>query len=157
MAVIVSLKAFVREMDVLGEGFHAYINSRTGELVTIGDEEIGIIGRGAALDDCPEWQQEAVRKTREVIGSDEYLPLPDPFEIHEYAIIERFCSSREDGELREMLLSCIRGSGAFRRFKEAIHDRGIAGDWYQFREAALEEIAIAWLDSNSIGYTISEK
>jgi hypothetical protein len=47
----------------------------------------------------------------------------------------------------------IRGSGAFRRFKDAIRRHGIEDEWYQFRDQALEEIAIEWLESNGIAYT----
>ncbi len=148
----VSLKAVIDEMDVPSEEHHAYLNKRTGELFTISDEEISIIESGDPIQDYPEWQREAIRKTQEVLASPDFLELPSKFDIHEYAIMEQFCSSREDSELRQRLLDCIRGSGAFRRFKEAIHEHAIVDDWYQFRHATLHEIAIEWLDANSIPY-----
>lgn len=85
--------------------------------------------------------------------SDDFLILPGKFDINDYDLMERFCSSQSDAELRETLLSLIRGSGAFRRFKDAIHKYGIVEDWYEFRYAALREIAIEWLDANNISYT----
>ena len=67
--------------------------------------------------------------------------------------MERFCYSVEDEELSNELLDQIRGSGAFRRFKDAIYRHGITDDWYRFRQAALEEIAVKWLEANNIPYT----
>jgi len=153
----VSLKAVIDELDVPSEEHHAYLNKRTGELFTISDEEISIIENGDAIEGYPEWQREAIRKTKEVTDSPDFLELPSKFDIHEYAIIERFCSSREDSELRQSLLDCIRGSGAFRRFKEAIREHAIVDDWYQFRHAALRQIATEWLDANNIPYTSDDK
>jgi len=47
----------------------------------------------------------------------------------------------------------IKGSGAFRRFKNAIHEKGIEKAWYEFRSEALEKIAIEWLEENGISYS----
>jgi hypothetical protein len=156
MTAIISLKALVDEMDVPGDEYHAHLNKRTGELVTISDEDIGLVEDGENVEDYPEWRREAIRKTREFLDSDEYLPLPDKFDIHEYSIMERFCYSCTDEKLRYRLINCIHGSGAFRRFKSIIHECGIVDDWYRFRQSALEEIAIEWLEANNIQYRTEE-
>ena len=137
-------------MDVFSDEEHAYLNQRTGELVTIRNEDIGILERGDDIEAYPEWQHGMIRKTQEVLDSEDYLRLPSKFDIHEYAILERFCYSVEDEELSDELLYQIRGSGAFRRFKDAVHRHGIADEWYRFRQATLEEIAIEWLEAHSI-------
>ena len=140
-------------MDVFSDEEHAYLNLRTGELVTIRNEEIGILERGDDIQDYPEWQHGMIRKTQEVLDSKDYLQLPGKFDIHEYAIMERFCYSVEAEELSDELLYQIHGSGAFRRFKDMIHRRGIAEEWYRFRQVALEEIASEWLEAHDIPYT----
>jgi hypothetical protein len=157
MTVVVSLKRIVEEMDVPSDHLHAYLNKETGELVTIGDEEIEIMERGDELDDCPEWQQEAIKKTEEVLSSEAFLPLPSKFEIHEYRIMEQFCLSLQDEGLSIDLLDAIRGHGAFRRFKEMIHRTGIAEAWYQFRHRALIEIAAEWLKSQEIPFVLDDE
>src|SRR3989304_9280873 len=118
MTPTVSLQAVVQEMDVFSDEEHAYLNQRTGELVTIRNEDIGILERGDVIEAYPEWQHGLIRKTQEVLDSEDYLRLPSKFDIHEYAIMERFCYSVEDEELSNELLDQIRGSGAFRRFKD---------------------------------------
>lgn len=56
---------------------------------------------------------------------------------HEYSIMERFCYEIKDAELSSELLFQIRGSGAFQRFKYAIHRYNIADSWYRYRQKAL--------------------
>jgi hypothetical protein len=157
MTVVVSLRDVVNEMDVMSDESHAYLNKETGELITITDEEINAIENEDDWGEYPEWQRKALVTAKKVLDTSNYLPLPNKFDIHEYAIMERFCYSVEDPKLSDELSSQIRGSGAFRRFKDAIHRYSIEDDWYRFRDQALEEIAIEWLESNGIAFTRIDK
>jgi hypothetical protein len=67
--------------------------------------------------------------------------------------MESFCLSIPDEKLSELLLNQIRGSGAFRRFKDTIYRYGIEKDWFRFRADAYKEIAIDWLENNDLAYT----
>ena len=153
MTVVVSLRAIVGEMDVLSDEFHAYLNKETGELVTISDEEIRAIENEDDWAEYPDWQQEALATAKKVLDSRDYVLLPSKFDIHEYAIMERFCGSLEDPKLGDELSRQIRGKGAFRRFKETLYRFGIEDDWYRYRDQALEEIAIDWLESEGIAFS----
>lgn len=153
MPPVVSLRAVVDEMEILNDSFHAYLNKRTGELVTVSDEELGAADREDDLDAYPEWQRDQIRLAQAILETDDYLALPDEYDIDKYRIMERFCCSVEDQRLSDELCSLIRGSGAFRRFKDAIHRHGIADDWYRYRDEALEGIAVDWLEANGIEYT----
>jgi hypothetical protein len=42
-----------------------------------------------ALEDCPEWQHDAIRIGGEILESDHYLPLPTEFDLHEYGIFPK--------------------------------------------------------------------
>ena len=153
MSDVVSLRAVVEEMDVLNEEWTAYLNRCTGELITVTQEDIRAAESEDQSGDLPDWQRELLPKIREVLESDDFVPLPSKHEIHEYSIMERFCDQGEDAGLREELLSAIRGRGAFRRFKDRNHDRGVEEAWYQCRQRALEDIAAEWLEANGIAYT----
>jgi hypothetical protein len=100
-----------------------------------------------------EWEQEAYKKTQEVLESEDYLELPSHFEIHDYAIMEDFCAAYPNEAISEDLLDLIRGSGAFRRFKNYINRHSIEQDWYSFQENAYKKIATEWLEENGIAYT----
>lgn len=52
----------------------------------------------------------------------------------------------------EALYGLIKGSGAFRRFKDAVHHYGIADDWYKYRDNALRQTAIDWCRHNNIEF-----
>jgi len=147
----VSLQSVVNEMDVPSDEMTAYINKKTGELFTVSEEETCIIEAGNDDDEfVPEWQKEILPKVREVLQSDDFVALPDKFEIHEYSIMERFCLSLPDEALQNELLHAIRGSGAFRRFKAAIYRKEIQDDWYRFRNESLKRIATDFLESEGI-------
>jgi hypothetical protein len=88
-----------------------------------------------------------------ICPSRELRDTTDRFEIHEYSIMERFCLSVDDEDIRDDLCDAIRGRGAFRRFKDRIQAYGIAEDWYRYRDEALREIAMAWCEEHDIPYT----
>ena len=149
----VSLKSVVNEMDVISDDVTAYINKKTGELCAVSEEEASIIETGNEDDEfIPEWQKEILPKVREVLESDDFVALPDQFEIHEYSIMERYCLSLSDEGLQDELFRAIRGSGAFRRFKDAIHRKEIQDDWYRFRNEAFKSLATDFLESEGIAF-----
>lgn len=154
--MVVSLRDVVAEMDLPNEEWTAYLNRRTGELITVTDEDLRAAEAEAGSEEVPEWQREVIPKVGEVLNSEDFLPLPGKFEIHEYGIMERFCCEVTDPGLRETLQTAIRGRGAFRRFKELIHERGLAEAWYEYRQRALEDIAADWLETHGIAYTREE-
>ncbi|MDA0831951.1 MAG: UPF0158 family protein [Planctomycetota bacterium] len=153
MPLPVSLKAIVEEMDMQFDESQAYINKVTGELVTVGEEEMRAAEDGEDLSDFPEWQQGAIKKAASVLASDDYLQLPDKFDIHEYEIMQRFCWSVKNDNVREELKRAISGKGAFRYFKDTIHQHNIADNWYRYRNTALEEIAAGFLEAHGIPFT----
>jgi hypothetical protein len=153
MAVQVKLKDIIEGLAFLTDEGTSYLNTTTGEVVSITDEELRAAEEDEPLEDFPEWQHDAIRIAKDIVETDHYLPLPDRFEIHEYSIMERFCLSVDDDDLRDDLCDAIRGRGAFRRFKDSIQAYGIAEEWYRYRDAALREIAMAWCEEHGIPYT----
>jgi Uncharacterised protein family (UPF0158) len=152
MAVIVSLRDVIEQMDQWSDEATAYINRKTGELITLTHEELALAEDPEAAEDAQQWQKDLLPKTQEVLGSEDFIPLPSKFEIHEWSIMERFAQSVTDAAASDALDAAIHGRGAFRRFKDAVHRLGITDEWYRFREAALEEIAIEFLEEHGIAY-----
>jgi hypothetical protein len=152
-ALRVKLSDIVEGMDFQSDERSSFLNLTTGEVVGITDEELRAAENDAPLEDFPEWQHDAIRIAGEILETDHYLPLPDRFEINEYSIMERFCLSMDDDDLRDDLCAAIRGRGAFRRFKDRVQMYGIAEAWYRYRDAALREIAMAWCEEHGITFT----
>ena len=130
----------------------AYINRKTGELITLTDEVLALAEDPDEAADAPQWQKDLLPKAREVLASEDFIPLPSKFEIHEWAIMERFAQSLTDAAVSDELDAALHGRGAFRRFKDAVQRLGIADEWYRFRDAALEEIAVEFLETHGIAY-----
>jgi hypothetical protein len=150
-APIVSLRRVVDELEALFEGYTAYLHRRTGELVTVSDDELRA-AEEESDDDAPEWERDLILKAREILSDGDFLRLPDKFDLHEHQIMRRFCDSLEDEELSSELHSLLHGSGAFRRFKDAVDRYGMTDDWYRFRAGVIEEVARDWLEENEIPY-----
>lgn len=153
MAVMVKLKDILEGLEFQSDDGSSYLHTTTGEVVYITEEELRAAEEEAPLEDFPAWQHDAIRIAGEMLETDHYLPLPTKFDIHEYRIMERFCYSVDDDDMRDDLCNAIRGRGAFRYFKDKIHEYGIADDWYTYRDEALREIAIAWCEEHEIQYT----
>ena len=152
MTIVVSLGDFVNEMQILSDESHAYLNKITGELITLGNEYIDIVESSDDFDEYNDWQKDIILETERVLSSDDYLEIPTKFDIHDYEIMERFCLSFPNEKISDGLLYTIRGSGAFRRFKDAIYRYEIEADWFKFRDEAYKEIAISWLESEGFVY-----
>src|SRR5881409_1293085 len=106
MAVIISLRDFIEEMDLVTDEATAYINRKTGELITLTHEEAALTEDPEEAAEAPQWQKDL---------------LPSKFEIHEWSIMERFARSHTDAAVSDELDAALHGRGAFRRFKDAVH------------------------------------
>ena len=152
MSLPVSLREFVSEMDVFGEG-RVFLNRRTGELLGVTEDDLAAADEEDEEDAyVPEWQQEILPKIREVLASDDWLALPSKFELNEYGIMEDFCRTIPDDILRDDLLDTIGGRGTFGRFKNMVYRHHLQDRWDQFRADALREIAVQWLRAHDIPY-----
>jgi hypothetical protein len=144
MPLPVNLKDAADQMGAVPDNWIAYVNRKTGDIVMLPEDEF-------ATDIGPEFD-EMHAEAEAVEASEDFVALPDRFEIDDYAMMERFCYNVEDESLGEELIREITGRGAFRRFKDRIHREGIEQDWYAFRAAALKEIAADFLEAEGIPF-----
>lgn len=150
--MIVKLSDIIDAMQMQSETMSCYLNKKTGEITPISEEEMDAAENGEFTDEAPEWQQEGIKTAREILETDDYISLPSQFDIHEYEIMEKFCSSIKDQQVSADLYELIKGRGAFRRFKNKILQYDIEQDWYQHRDAAYREIAKEWCEENKIEF-----
>jgi len=129
----IKLDEIVDSMDMQTDEACFYLNKETGEIIFSADENGN-----------PE--------TEKYEDDNNYIQLPDKFDIHEYSIIENFCLLIEDEKLKDTFLITIRRSGAFRKFKDMAYRHEILENWYEFKNIALKQIAINWCKENNINY-----
>ncbi len=148
----VSLQAVVNELDVPTDEWTAYINRRTGELFTITEDQRLVVESAEDDDFVPEWLIPMVRKVREVLNSDDFMALPRYSRRDERHLIEKFCYSIKDPEIRESLVYTIHGEEAVSRFKDRLYEYDIQEDWDRFRNAALKDTAAYFLETQRIPF-----
>lgn len=143
----VRLEAIVDAMEMQSETMTSYLHRPTGRVLTVSEEALA----AAEEDDEDSVDDEELAAAREILaGGDEYLALPDRFEIDEYRMMERFAGGIENERARDAILIALPGTGAFLRFKEAVHSLGLADSWYTFRERAYGDVARTWCEANGI-------
>ena len=153
MSIRVKLCDIIEGMESQLDESSSYLNKNTGEVILIGYEEMSVAEDNEPLEDYPDWQQNIIKAAKEIENeTGDYIQLPTKFDIHEYSIMERFCMSLDDPKMSEIFYNLIKGSGAFNRFKNAIHQYDMADDWYQYRNEAYKEIAVDWCKENNIEF-----
>ena len=90
---------------------------------------------------------EIVHPTEE--PDDNLLTIPPFGSQYRYGRMVRFAAKIE-GDTASVLTLALNGRGATARFKNLIHQRGIADAWYAFQLGIDREEAMAWLASNDI-------
>ena len=84
-----------------------------------------------------------------------FVSLPSQWDIDEYSIMCDFVDTLPDSSMRDRLAHKLRGSGAFRRFKDGVHQYDIADAWYRYRDQRLIVIAQRWCQRNDIPLTVT--
>ena len=64
--------------------------------------------------------------------------------------MREFCDSVDNAELRDQLLEAIHGSGALRFFHSTLNRLGLRNAWHRYKDNAIEQIAIRWLEALEI-------
>lgn len=146
----VSLKAILEGMEFQSDEITAYLHRPTERVILISDEALQAAedeepGAEAGVDELELSDARGILQ-----GGDDYLPLPDRFEIDEYRMMERFASGVADPAVQAALADALRGRGAFRRFKDAVHRLGLAEEWYRYRDRGYEDVARAWCEAQGI-------
>ena len=151
----VSLNDIIQEMQIISDMMTVYFQRSTGKFVMISDEYIHVAESDAPLDDRPEWEQEIIRETAEFLAREDdsdNVPLPSRYDIHEYAIMGRFCYTVENRKIANDLFRSIAGKGAFRKFKDALHRHGIEKCWYAYKDKEYKEIARDWCEEHRVSW-----
>ncbi len=151
MPATVLLRDVVEALDASDPESEAYLDPETGRIIVVTEED-----RMAVEEDDPSLapidDPEYLSRIREALESDRFLTLPDSFEIHEWALMERFSLGIEDPEVRADMVEALHGRGAFRAFRNGLDRHGLRESWFAHRDSALEEIARDWLESHGIPY-----
>lgn len=142
----VKLDDLITEIEIQMDETFTYINTQTGEVITLSREEMRAAEDEDLLENYPDWQRENIEQAIKIIEDEDevYLDFTLRNEYHEYEIVEEFIETLNKAEVREELFGAIQGRGAFRRFKDGIIEHGVEKQWYEFKEKKVKELVIEW-------------
>ncbi|MGD6804037.1 hypothetical protein FZC79_05575 [Rossellomorea vietnamensis] len=147
------IEDIVEHMEFQIDEWRNLLNIETGKVVSVSTDELAAAEDGEPFDHLPQWQKEQRMEAMEVVENfEDYRELPTKFDINEYDIMKDFCFSITNEEQKSDLLRAIRGSGAFRSFKDTIAEWGLNDQWYSYRTEKFKQIAIEWCRGNEISY-----
>ncbi|SEM37885.1 Uncharacterised protein family (UPF0158) [Butyrivibrio sp. ob235] len=136
----VPIKLIVDAVEMACDEWDQFLDLEKMEIVSIPD--------GSYFGDFDEDDEELSELIEEGFN-ERFFRLPTKFDIHEYRIMEHFVYDLPAGEDQDRLERAIRGSGAFRRFRDNIERMGLLQNWYDYKDEAYKEIAREWCDDNS--------
>jgi len=146
----VKLKDLVETIEFHSDESQSFIHLKTGEIYQITDEEINIAEDN---DDYPDWQKDNIEIAKDYLKNEnDYLSLPSQYEVNEYQIMEDFVSNLKDERMANQLLECLRGKGAFRRFKDNVILLGVDKEWYNYKDERYNQFAREWCETNEIAF-----
>ncbi len=168
------LKIDLSELELAFEGgsemISYYLNLETGEVVSVSDEERGILETiyefyydnltqtvdwEEAFEKklIPDWQRELLQQADEVeagLGS-RFISIPSETSYEGYQDMEAFIDTVRNPHLYESLERAIIGRGAFRYFKDVLLDFPAQRErWFQFKRERLKERILEWLEEYDI-------
>jgi hypothetical protein len=155
MAVEVKLDVIIEALEMADDSISSYLDVETGEVHSITEEEFDLAeDPQTAIEDLPNWQHEAVKLARNIQEQEgkRYLALPDKFDVHEWAIMDRFSMTLRDTQMRNDFHGGIRGAGAFRLFKHLLTEYNLWDAWNRFKQVELRQMAIQWCEENNITF-----
>jgi Uncharacterised protein family (UPF0158) len=155
MTTDVKLDAIIEALEMADDSISSYLDVETGEVHSISEEEFNLAeDPQTVIEDLPEWQRETVKLARSVQEQEgkRYLALPDKFDVHEWAIMDRFSETLEDVQMRDDFRSGIRGIGAFRLFKRLLTEYNSWDAWNRFQHVELQQMAILWCEEHRIAF-----
>jgi hypothetical protein len=146
--VRVQLKDILEGMEFQSDEVTAYLHRPAGRVIAVSDEALQPAEEGAGADEVEELELADARGILE--AGEDYLALPDRFEIDEYRMMERFAAGVADPAAQAELGDALRGRGAFRRCKDAVRRLELAEEWYAYRDRGYEAVARAWCEAHAI-------
>lgn len=151
----VKLSAIVEALDMQSDESHAFLDKQTGKVFSLSDEEIRAAEDDDDLSHYSEWQLENIEQAKAVQADESgdggrFLSLPDQFDVKEWDMMRDFAASQDNEEHADILLRAIHGKGAFRYFKDRVHELGLADAWYKFRDRQYSQVALDWCKAHGI-------
>ncbi len=128
----------------------SYLDLQLGEVHTFDDEVDRYLD--GDLERPPDWMRSMLVAAELVEREpDRFLRLPPSDGRADYRAMQDFIRTVGDDRLQEQLWRAIRGRGAFRRFRDSLHDAPAELErWYQWKEGDERRRLLGWLEEEGV-------
>lgn len=153
----VNIQKIVDELQMRFMDSTVYYNKITGETLNVQDDDFRIVEDDDFennIQNYPEWQREHLKEVYDLLYNDvdNYIALPNNFEIKDSDIMEEFIETVSNNNKRIQLENCMWQKGMYRKFKDKLIEIGLENEYYKFYDEKLKEIAIEWCNDNKLEY-----
>lgn len=125
------------------DGWAQFLDTRTGEIVALSEDPYM-----ACEEDQELWE--------EIDETDDYVRLPNQYELHEKSIMEKFAYEIGNQRVSEVLFDALRRRHPYRCFKDKINDLGISQIYYDYRNRTYINTAEEWCRNYHVPYRRKE-
>ena len=125
------------------DGWAQFLDTRTGEIVALSEDPYM-----ACEEDQELWE--------EIDETDDYVRLPNQYELHEKRIMEKFAYEIGNQRVSEVLFDALRRRHPYRCFKDKINDLGISQIYYDYRNRTYINTAEEWCRNYHVPYRRKE-
>lgn len=153
----VNIQKIVDELQMRFIDTTVYYNKVTGETLNVQDDDFRIVEDDDFennIRDYPEWQREYLKEVYDLLYNDvdNYIALPNNFEIKDSDIMEEFIETVSNNNKRIQLENCMWQKGMYRKIKDKLIEIGLEDEYYKFYDEKLKEISIEWCKENNLEY-----
>ncbi len=146
------LKTILDELSLATSDETVYLHKPTGRLQTIPEEEITILSE-VHDDMLPEIEVEIIDEIREVLTSDDWVPLPSPGVRDEAVLLQGFCETLEGGEVRSQFTAILQHHHRVsQRVLDFLDDNDLEEQWREFQRQAMHQTLALCLQRHAIEY-----
>ena len=147
----IKLSDLADAFEEMFDGWEQFLNKETGRITSVpADTEF--------CEDPDAWEVIIAM----VEEGEQFVRLPNQYEINEYRIMEDFAEYAGGGlnystaeqarKIGQELYDALQGRGAFRRFKSTLNYYGVSEEYYAYRHIYYTEIAKEWCQKNGIEF-----
>lgn len=152
MLTQVELDDIVEAFEFMSMEVSSFVNVKTGEVVHVLNDYLGMAEEGEPCGDLSEWEQDVMILALQIIEQEDNFIRIDSQYIDEYKMMEEFCYAITDPVKQEDLLYAITGKGAFRRFKDLVFRFGLIDQWYEYRDIGYKNSAKNFCHKHNVNY-----
>lgn len=146
----ISLEDVLYAMDFLDDDGGAYYHKESEEIISISKKEYIGAKTKVAIDNYPEWQQEAVKWAYDIVEKEEdYISLPKKHEFDDMAILKEYIKTIK-GTAKEAIEEKIASGRSFKDIKGDHEEELSSTKWYDYKDDFYEIFARNWCEKNNI-------